>query len=252
MEQKLIKPIVKVGNGAGVLLPKKWLNGKAKIELVEKPLDINSDVLRLLSNYLNDILGIYIVGSYARGEQTKDSDVDVLAITSGSNKKIKNGKYEIILISKEEVEKQLEKNAIPLLPMLKEARVLINENLIEEYKKVKLTDKNLKWHIETTKSAMKMIEKLNEASKEIGEESSEGVTYSLILRLRTLYTIDCIKKNKQATREGLLKLIKKITGGLDAYEIYVNIKNEEDTKKTLPLEKSEKLREYILNEVKKL
>ena len=76
--QELIKPIVKFGNSAGVILPREWLNGKAKIELVEKPLNINKDILEILEPYFNDIQGIYLVGSYARGEQTQESDIDVL------------------------------------------------------------------------------------------------------------------------------------------------------------------------------
>ena len=138
MIRELIKPIVRVGNSAGVLLPKNWINGKARIELIEKPIDIKKDVLEILDPYLQNIEGIYLIGSYAREEQTKKSDVDILVITNKINKKIKKGKYEIILISKEKVESALEKNILPILPMLKEAKPLVNSSLIEKYKKTQL------------------------------------------------------------------------------------------------------------------
>ena len=32
---KLIKQIVKVGNSAGVILPKEWYGGKARVEFIE-------------------------------------------------------------------------------------------------------------------------------------------------------------------------------------------------------------------------
>ena len=97
--QKLIKPIIRVGNSAGVLLPKEWLNGKAKIELIEKPVDIKSESLQILNSHLDQIQGIYIVGSHARREETSHSDIDILGITSNLNLNINKGRYHIILIS---------------------------------------------------------------------------------------------------------------------------------------------------------
>ena len=133
MKQELIKEIVRVGNSAGVLLPKQWLNGRARVELIEKPLDLEKDILNILKPYLKGIKGIYLVGSYARGEQSKESDVDVLAITENENKEIKEGKYEILLVSQKNLGNILTKNILPLLPMLKEAKPILNEELIRGY-----------------------------------------------------------------------------------------------------------------------
>ena len=88
MEQELIKPIVKVGNSAEVLMPKEWINGKEYIKLIKKPLNLKKDILEILDSYLEDILGVYLVGSYERNEQKDESDVDVLVITEKENKKI--------------------------------------------------------------------------------------------------------------------------------------------------------------------
>ena len=78
MEQELVKQVVRVGNSAGVILPREWLNAKAKVKLVGEPLNIKKNVLEILAPYLGDVIGIYIVGSYAREEETERSDVDVL------------------------------------------------------------------------------------------------------------------------------------------------------------------------------
>ena len=85
----LTKRIVKVGNSAGVVLPREWLDGTAKIELVRKPIDIKKDVFKIIDPYLEHILGIYLTGSYARGEESERSDVDILVITNNINKKMK-------------------------------------------------------------------------------------------------------------------------------------------------------------------
>ena len=52
-KQELIKPIVRMGNSACVLLPKAWVDGKARVELIEKPIDIKKlwqDSKSIISN----------------------------------------------------------------------------------------------------------------------------------------------------------------------------------------------------------
>ena len=103
---ELIKNTIRVGNSAGVLLPKEFLNTQVKIVL--QPLNIDKDVLNILieEKMLKNVLGCYLTGSYARKEQTIESDVDILVITDKINKRIKKGKYEITCISRGEVERQ--------------------------------------------------------------------------------------------------------------------------------------------------
>ncbi|MGC9309622.1 MAG: nucleotidyltransferase domain-containing protein [Candidatus Nanoarchaeia archaeon] len=238
MENKLIKPIVRVGNSAGVILPKEWLNGKAAIELVKKPTNIRRDIFDILDEYLEHILGIYLVGSYARQEESEKSDVDILVITSDIEKEIKKDKYHIILISKKQLEKQLRDNALPILAMINEARAILNDELIEQYKSWKLTRRNIRWHIETTRSALDIVKtSLNM------EMVGKAEVYSLILRLRTLYIIDCLYKGKRYSKEGLLKLIKKITGSIKLYEVYEAVKGKEKVKSIT--RDVEKLYEYV-------
>jgi len=248
---ELMRPIVRVGNSAGVILPKEWLNGKARVELVEKPLNIKRDVLELLEPYLDDIQGIYLVGSYARGEQTDRSDVDVLVITDDVNKKIKQGKYEIIFIPKGKVEKALENSAFPIIPMLREAKSIMNNELIDNYRKYPLTKKNLHWAIELAKSAMKINRKSIDLDRDWPSNCSDATAYSLVLRLRERYIVDCIRKNKLWSTKGLLALIKRIASSLKAYEGYLRVK--EDRKKDLeelPIREAESLYNYIVKKLK--
>ena len=250
---EMIKTAVKVGNGAGVLLPKKWLNSKVKIVL--QPLNIEEDILDILINegILEEIKGVYLTGSYARQEQSIDSDVDVLVVTQNINKKIEKGRYEIICISKKELEKHLKENALPILSMIKEAKPIVNSELLSEYKDSKLTKKNLKWHIETTKSAMNVIKADIGLSKEMDKKKiGDGIAYSLILRLRTLYIVDCIRKNKIWKKRDFLRLVKKISGSLTAYERYISSKNKNTLENKLLIEEAEKLMDYINKKVREL
>src|SRR4030042_374431 len=104
---ELIKNTIRVGNSAGVLLPKEFLNTQVKIVL--QPLNIEKDVLNILlkGKILPNVLGVYLVGSYARSEQTIESDIDVLIITDSLNDRIKNGKYDLMLVSKDLVNEKM-------------------------------------------------------------------------------------------------------------------------------------------------
>jgi len=249
---ELIKNTIRVGNSAGVLLPREWLGSQVRVIL--EPLNLDKEIVEILmrENILGDVLGAYVVGSYARGEQTIESDIDVLVITGSINKKIKRGKYEIICVSQEEIKSQIERNILPIFPMIKEARTIINKELIEHYASSKLTLKNLSYHIETTKSAMKVVEKDIELSKEMNEKASDAAAYSLILRLRTLYIIDCLKHGKIWSKKDFLKLVKNISGSITSYERYLSSKNKKTEESRLPIEEAEKLMRYINKKIREI
>ena len=141
---ELVKPIVRVGNSAGVILPKEWLNGEARVTLLKKPENPKEEILEIIKSYLPSIIGLYLVGSYARGEQNEKSDIDVLGITTNINKSIKNRKYDINLISKDTLDQNLKENILPLLPMLIEASPIINAELLNKYINVLPTKHNLR------------------------------------------------------------------------------------------------------------
>ena len=70
---ELVRKIVRVGNSSGVVLPIEWLNGTAKVELIRKPLNIKKDILEIIDTFLKNVLGVYLTGSYARGEETENT-----------------------------------------------------------------------------------------------------------------------------------------------------------------------------------
>ncbi len=243
-----IKPIVKIGNSAGVILPREWLHGKARIELIKKPLDWKKDIFEILGSYLEDIIGIYLVGSYARGEETARSDLDVLVISNKTKEKIEKGKYSIIITTKEDMERVLENNAFLILPMLKEAKAFVNSAFIEKYKKTELTKKNLKGYIQLIQSALrinKQFIKLENKNGKVGD----AVAYSLILNLRNTYILDCLRKNRLWSNKELRGMIKEIAGSLGAYDGYVRMKENKPSQEGLPVSEAEKLYNYILKKI---
>lgn len=221
---KLVKQVVRVGNTGGVLVPREWLDGMAEVRLVEKPIDVESDVLQILKPFLSDVKGIYVVGSYARGEQTAHSDVDVLVLTGSTTRILDKGKHHFILISEHEFAEQLSTNALPLLPMIREARPLMNGSLLKQYKQRRLTRKNLSWHLQTTSSALAVLNEALSLDEETREAVSDDEVYCLVLRLRGVYIVDCLLQEKTPTTKGLLSLTERLSRSTEAYESYIRIK----------------------------
>ena len=78
--------------------------------------------------------------------------------------------------------------------IIKEAKVILNQSLLQELKKIKYSKKDFRWILETTKSALKINEKLIELEGE--DFKNNACIFSLILRLRTIYMIECLIKNE--------------------------------------------------------
>ncbi len=249
MENQLVKPVMKYGNSSCVILPKAWRNGRVKVELVSKPENIRKDIFDILESSLTGVLGIYLVGSYARNEEAIDSDIDILVITQKENRKIRDGKYEIILISKENLKKTLKRNILPLLPMLKESKTILNENLIQKYRNTKMNKENLKWHIDSTKSALKIQKELISLAEIEKEKIPDGIMYSLVLRLREAYLVDGLKNNKITKNSEIKKLIKELTGSKEPYQAYLRYKSNKKEQKVMDVKDAKKIYNYIKNKI---
>ena len=217
---KIIKKTREVGKSAGVLVPKSWLNKNVAVELIPSDFQtITKDVLEILirENLLNEVIGIYLAGSYARNEETPYSDVDLLVATSKTERLIKEENYEIYCINEERIINSLNKDLF-MVAMLIEAKPLLNEKSLEGYKAL-INAKNFKLSI---LSSIKRVLKLNETIMENEKEINNGIIYSLVLRLRELYILDCILKNKIPTKKEFLKIV----NNNHLYEIYEGIKED--------------------------
>jgi len=134
--------------------------------------------------------------------------------------------------------------------MLKEAKPILNSNLIEEYKKVHLTKKNVKPILDLTKSSLKVNKELiNLANK--GNKLGDSLSYSLILGLRTLYILECLKRSKKWSTKELKRLIKNTTGSMEAYEGYLRVKAGKKEKRDLAPDEAQKLHDYLTEVIEK-
>ena len=242
MKYEVIKQAFKLGNSAGVLLPIEWKDKKVAVRLIGK--SISQEILELLDekDLLKDTIGIFLAGSYARDEETEASDIDVLIVTDNIDKQIKIGKYEIIFISKDKFEKSLI-GSIYLASLINEAKAILNDNLLKYYKD-KIKGIFIKKHFDEIKSITRINKKSIGIDEELGEKISDETLYSIVLRLRELYLIECLKNNKSPSNKEFINLIKRIASE-ESYNAYLRVKNDLKPKKVIPPEEAKALIEEI-------
>jgi predicted nucleotidyltransferase len=226
MQTEIIKKPIKVGNSVAVLIPKKYENSTISINILNPNPIMESYEILSKRDLLKDTLGIYLTGSYARGDYDFESDIDIIAVTNNTKMVIKEGKYEINCIPKQEIEKQNQENIITKV-MIKEAKPILNQLLLKELKKIKITEKQKKEFLEKTQD---FINKMRNYLKEIEVDylgTQELIIYSTLLRLRTL---EYLKENY--SKEEIIRKVSK-----EIYKYYVKIKNNQEIKKKIPIEK---------------
>ncbi len=245
-----------LGTSSGVVLPKNWINKKVQVTLLELSIeDILKEIIQILykKELLKDIQGLYLTGSYARKDYDEKSDIDILAITKNTDKILQIEKYNLVLISENKLKKQIKENALYIYPMIIEAKTLINKSLIETYKKSNLTKKDISNYLESTKKILKINKKMINLDKKLkSTKTADDVAYSLILRLRGIYILECLVKNKKYYKKDFMKLLKKIKAE-QIYNRYLHTKTNNSTaNNTILIKDAERLISDIKNKIKKL
>ncbi len=228
MQEQLRKKVVKFGNGSIVYTPKDWIGREVIVTLPK--LSIKEELFKLLDPYLLHIQGIYLYGSFTRNEQEQDSDIDVLVIAD-KKFKIESKRFDINVHSFESLKKILKDNPIYLL-IIKEARTILNGSLLEELKNFKLSNPDFSFILDTTRNLLEINKDFIDIEKEMQTENFDNpaVIYSLVLRLRGLYMIDCILKNKSYLNKNFKRFAVKI--GIKNFNLLYKIyRYERDNKK---------------------
>jgi len=251
---EITKNVRKWGNSAGILLPREWIGKEAKIILIDRTLEIKKEIFNILENYLEDILGIYLTGSYARKEQTKTSDIDMVVISKKVRKEIVSGKYHISVVPLEMVRKTIEKQPILILPRLMEAKSILNTSLIEELKTTKIKKGSFQNFILDTKRIIKINNETIKLDKlESRKNISSCVIYSLTLRLRGMFLMRCLLNGKKYSKKDFLNWLNTALNETElkkVYNIYEHIRDDYKAKFEVSIDVAEKLLNMLKKEVK--
>lgn len=252
---ELIRNVGRWGNSAGVLLPREWVGNQVKIIFVDRTSEVKKETLNILGPYLEDILGIYLTGSYARGEQEENSDIDIIVISNETKKEIISGKYHISILTLDGIHKNLHSNPELVLPRLFEAKTILNKSLLEELKSGKIEANSFKGFVEESKRIIRINKGLINLDKEEGHKNldSINVVYSVLLRLRGVFLINLLLKKEKYSKKGFLKWLEENIPNVEiVYDIYKKIRDNKKVKADVKIDLIERLLGKLEEEINKL
>ena len=255
MKQTLQRIVTPVGNGSHIIVPKEWEGYEVILtRLVED--DPKKEILKILENYLENIIGIYIYGSYARKEQGKDSDIDVIVITNKKLSAVEVKKpFDMIFIDKNRLDKFKEINPVLFYSFLFEAKPILNGDFLEQLKnkEIKGFKKYIRPYIEDSIRVFKINKQLLELDKSEKKIFIDtNLIYSLILRLRGIFIINSLLKNKPFFNDSFLKTLRnKLAHDPEVYyDIYRAIRDNKKPKGKVEVVEAEKLINLLEEQLK--
>lgn len=119
-----MRKTIKVGNSSGVLLPKQLLGSEVRVIVVNQPINIKKEALKLLDNYLPELLGVYIIN---------EKPVEILAISTSTKEIINKNNMKISIVPLSLIRKDITKQG--LKDKLLKAKTILNNSLLFELRK---------------------------------------------------------------------------------------------------------------------
>lgn len=255
-QEQLLRIVSKVGNGAHIFAPREWLNEKVLIVRLQDK-SIKERILEKIYPHLNKIIAVFLYGSYARNEANEFSDIDLLIIAKDKFSIAKEPGWDIAIIPQEKIQEAIKLNPIMMYSLFKKADPIINESYLEELKKIKKDRKYFRDFLEETKISLKSDKEILDLDKKTGKFASSSLIYSLFLRLRGIFMINCLLTDKIYTN-ALFKrwILSNCRINYEAvYHNYIFIRDNKEIKgdkKMVLLDEAESLLRLLEKEVKNI
>lgn len=239
IKEQIRKKVARSGNGGAVWVPKDWLGEEILVTRLETPkLSIDEEIINLLLPNLEHISGIFLYGSYARNEETKNSDIDILIVADEKFKVSNIKNFDMNIIEYKDLNEKMQKDPF-LFAAIKESKPILNGLLLKEFQKIPHDIKKLKpfikWFLDTTKDNIVSTREFIDLDKlDSDYVVSYSTVYSTILRLRGIFLINSIINNKDFSNNEFKKWItKKIPAGEyeKIYSVYRKIRDKEKIEK---------------------
>jgi predicted nucleotidyltransferase len=246
--ETLVKECKRMGNSASVYVPREWINQKVVVSLLS-PKDM---VLEIVKPQLKHVIGVYLYGSYVRGEETEESDIDAMIVTSRKVQIEHHKPLDLVITTQEELEKLLNEDPVKIMPIIRECQPLINETYIEKLKATKLIPSKYLGFVRET------LKKVSDYESMITkEEHLSAIIYSLMMRLRVAYMTKLMLTNKEYNNRDFKKYL--LNKGLEAeaynglYSVYRAVRDKKPLpNKAVCLEDISDLNKIVGLEVQKL
>ncbi len=263
MQKQLIreqfrKRVARSGNSGAVWVPKDWLGEEIVVMRLATPkLSLKEELLHILLPHLSSISAIFLYGSYARNEETKDSDIDVLIVAHQKFSLKPVQRFDITVIEHAKLHDSVQKNPF-LYALVHEAKPLMNSVLLEELRQIQPHFKSfIIWYKETTKDSIASSKELLDLDKlESDYLTSYSVLYSLFLRLRGVFLLQSLLHKKTFSNASFKQFMTKhisLSEFMTAYTVYKKVRDHQKiATTTIPLFLPYKLLELLQQELRRL
>ena len=124
-----LKKAVRVGNSAGVLLPRALLGSDVRVTVLTRPMNIKKDIIKLLTPVFEDILGIYLI-------EKKEDSAEILAVSTKVNKHIDKPRYFIDIVPISILKRSI-KEKKETKEKITKAKPIMNKKLLKELREIK-------------------------------------------------------------------------------------------------------------------
>ena len=163
------------------------------MELLHEPVRPEKDILLAFDGQMPHIMGAFVYGSYARGEHEEGSDVDVMIVADEHAKSIKTPKqlkaknYDIQIMSKDAAFNAAKRDVL-FKEMLKEAKPVLNEKLLQELVAVKTGTGSIATRVDFAKSSLGIMKSLIGLDE---EDPFAESAYPLVMRIKEMLMLKC-------------------------------------------------------------
>lgn len=221
----LVKECRRMGNSASVYVPREWINQKVVVSLLS-PKDL---VLETVKPHLKHVVGIYLYGSYVRGEETEESDIDALVVTSRKVQIDRKKPLDLVVATQRELEQLLDEDPVKIMPIIRECQPVINEVYIEKLKATKI---NARKYLGFVKETLKKVCDYEGVIKK--EEHLSAIVYSLMMRLRVAYMTKLMLLSKEYSNKDFKKYVLSKGLEIEAYDGLYRVYRAVRDKRALP------------------
>lgn len=193
---KLIKSVKRYGNSGGVYLPSSWIGGQVEVRLVSRPPAPERDIPEALGPMMKHVIAAFAFGSYARKENTKNSDIDIILVADKhleekeARSAMRPRNYDVQVFMKEQIENAARKDPL-FRKSLEEAVPIINADMLERLKALRPEAGSLRERIDFAESSLRIVKQIVHA----GGDPSDLI-YPLVMRVKEMLMIRCVHEDK--------------------------------------------------------
>jgi predicted nucleotidyltransferase len=196
MQKTETKVVKKYGNSGGVYLPSSWIGGRIEISLVSRPPEPGKDLPLAFAERMQHIVSILVYGSYATGEYTSGSDIDVIVVTDNHIRgmkvpeELRGMNYDVRIMRADDI-RRLAGRDILLSKSLEDAKGILNDSFLDELRSIRPKG-SLRKRIGLARSSLGIMKSIFETG---GDNS--GLVYPLMMRIKEMLLMECALDGKR-------------------------------------------------------